>query len=481
MISSPSAPRHVAIIGGGVSGLATAHFVARSATPGLTVTLIEGAPTLGGKVVTRTLAGVPVDTGPDAFLARAPELAALVADLGLADRVRGPLASGAYIWSRNHLRPLPPGAMFGIPEKLWPLLKSGLLSPWGVLRAAGDFVLPQTKTGADPSVAELTRPRFGAEVFDRMIQPLLGGVHAGDANLLSAKSTVPEIAGLATKNRSLYLGIRSWRKKMAAANPNPGAKPKPPLVTIDGGLGQLIKSMAMQLGDTNVRTATTVTAVARTSAGYELALSDGTQLLADEVVLATPAYRTADLIAGFVPSAAELLRGIAYVDVASVTMAFDKSAVGELPNGTGFLMPPAEHEFIVGVSWLSAKWAHVADDTHQVFRVLVGRSGDSRWVDMTDEQIVATVRADLERIQGITAEPRELVVQRWPQGMPQYTVGHSDRLAALDAALLDTPGLHLTGAAYRGVGLAGCVAQARALATTLTTEVSAPAKEGADR
>jgi oxygen-dependent protoporphyrinogen oxidase len=263
----------------------------------------------------------------------------------------------------------------------------------------------------------------------------------------------------------------------------PGKPPAPPLVTVHGGLGNLVAALTAHLNGASVKLGVRVESLRRTANGYALTLSDGSELLADEVVLATPAYVTSALLAGVSPTAAEVLNQVPYVDVCSVTLAYDRAQVGEFPSGTGFLVPPCENEFIVGVSWLSAKWAHVNDEAHQIVRVLVGRSGDSRWTTMSEKQLVSTVRADLCRIQGITAEPLEVVVQPWPKGMPQYTVGHAARLETLDAALLDLPGLHLTGAAYRGVGLAGCVAQAKKLSQQLTAlaVVAEPVTEGADR
>lgn len=477
--------RHIVIVGGGVSGLSAAYYLRRRlADPQPRISLIEAAPNLGGKIITADLDGLRVDTGPDAVLSRSPELRELLAELSLRERVRGPRTSGAYVYSNGRLRLLPPGAAFGIPEKLWPLLKSGLLSPLGVMRAAGDFVLPKTKAGAnadDPSVADLTRPRFGNEVFDRMIQPLLGGVHAGDANQLSAKSTVPDIASLAQNSRSLYLGLGKRRKTLAQSAPT--GKPQPPLVTIDGGLRNLIDALVSHTPAVEYHTATRVESLTQSDGGYAVALSDGSVLQATDVILATPAYVTSELVKNFAPNIASDLAQTPYVDVCSVTMSFRRSDVGDFPAGTGFLVPPAAKEFIVGVSWLSEKWDHVHDDEHQVVRVLVGRSGDSRWTSMSDDELVTKVRTDLARLQGLTAEPVAYVIQRWPQGMPQYTVGHAARLAALDAEVLNYPGLFLTGAAYRGVGIAGCVAQSKKLADLFTAPSVEPdpEPEGADR
>lgn len=199
------------IIGAGFSGLATAHFLMRRLGPEAHVTVLDSSPRVGGKINTVRLAGLPVDTGPDAFLSRAAELRELIDELGLNSDVIEPQPGGAYIWSRGKLRPIPDGASFGLPGRLGPLLRSRLLSPAGVARAGMDIVLPTSHRSQDPSVADLVRPRFGSEVYDRLVEPLLGGVHAGDPARLSAKSTVPEIKAMAEAHRSLYLTMRSRR------------------------------------------------------------------------------------------------------------------------------------------------------------------------------------------------------------------------------------------------------------------------------
>uniref|UniRef100_UPI0025DFF136 protoporphyrinogen oxidase n=1 Tax=Nocardioides sp. TaxID=35761 RepID=UPI0025DFF136 len=233
--ASERAQGQVVVVGGGVSGLATAYFLRQRLGAAVGIRVLEATDRAGGKVHTGRVAGRPVDTGPDAYLSRAPELGRLVASLGLEESVVGPQSSGSYLWSRGALRPLPPGMAFGLPERLVPLLRSRILGPTEVARAGLDLLLPRTQAGDDPSVADLVRPRFGAGVYDRLVAPLLGGVHAGDPARLSATSTVPEIAAMARSGRSLYLTMRRRRRSA----PAPAGSPKPPLVSLRGGLSHL--------------------------------------------------------------------------------------------------------------------------------------------------------------------------------------------------------------------------------------------------
>ncbi len=464
------ADARIVVVGAGISGLATAYFLRERLGPAAEVLVIEGDDRAGGKVRTASVAGLPVDTGPDAFLSRAPELRRLVESLGLADAVVEPLSTGTFIWSRGALRPLPPGTAFGLPERLLPLLRSGLLGPAAVARAGLDLVLPRTRLPADPSVAELVRSRFGAGVYERLVAPLLGGVHAGDPAALSATSTVPEIAAMARSGRSLYLTLRRRRR----AAPPAAGRPSAPLVSLRGGLAGLTARLSEELGPETVLTGAAARGIERDEAGRYAVRTDAGAVGARQVVLATPAYVTADLLADLAPEAARLLREIEYVDVANVTLAFRRDQVPALPSGTGFLVPPVEGELVVGCSWLSRKWPQ-PDDEHVLIKVMVGRSCDTRWLAMDDAELVRQVRSALSRMLGIAADPVDCMVQRWPGAMPQYVVGHAARLDALDAALAATPGVLVTGAAYRGVGLAGCVAQADATATSLVAAQGAPA------
>lgn len=433
------------VLGSGISGLATAYYLRRGGSP---VTVLEASGQVGGKVTTLEVAGLPVDVGPDAFLSRGADLRQLIEDLGLTGDIVEPQTGGSYIWSRGKLRPIPPGAAFGLPDRLVPLLRSGLLSPLGVARAGFDIVLPATKTNDDPSIADLVRPRFGDDVYHRMVEPLLGGVHAGDPAQLSARSTVPEIYAIASGNRSVYLSMRK--------RPKPTGKRQAPLVSLRGGMGRLTQALAR---DVDVRLNTPATTLERTADGWRV-----NDLTADHVVLATPAYVTAELLRATAPELANELQ-IPYVDVANATLAFRPSDVPALPLGTGFLVPPIEREFIVGCSWLTNKWPHLVNDDVVLIKCMVGRAGDRRWLPMSDAEIVEGVRDGLARILGIDAEPQETLVQRWPRAMPQYVVGHAERLSRIDR--LTPPGLHLTGAAYRGAGLAACTTGAVATATSI--------------
>ncbi|TFD78289.1 protoporphyrinogen oxidase [Cryobacterium fucosi] len=456
-----SRPR-IVIVGGGISGLTSAHYLHRRLGDGVQVTLVEGAPRLGGKIATVPFGGHAVDVGPDALMVRSPVVATLIGDLGLGDLVVAPNAGGARIWSRGKLRRLPAGTLFGIPDRLLPLLWSGLLSPAGVARAALDIVLPRRRGSQppDPTIAELVRPRMGAEVFDRLVDPLLGGVHAGRADELSAHSTAPDIEGLARTNRSLYLALGARRR---AAPPKTAAA----LVTLRGGLGTLIDALAARLGGDDIRLGSPASLITRAGAGYTVALADGTSIEADAVVLATSAGVAADLLGAESPDLAAALADVPYVDVATVCLAYPRSSAPAELDGTGFLVPPVEDKLVVGCTWSSAKWPHLANDELVLIRCMVGRRGDNRWLDLDDDTLVDLVHGELVEAMGLTQRPIERHIERWPQGMPQYVVGHQARLDAATVALLALPGIRLTGSSYRGVGLASCIVDAERTADSL--------------
>ena len=473
--------RHVAVVGGGVSGLATAYRLTRTGDPGvgdLGVTVLEAEPRLGGKVAEADVGGIVVDTGPDALMVRSPAALRLVTELGLEDSLRPPSGAGAFLWSRGRLRPLPPGSVFGVPDKLIPLLRSGLLDPLGFVRAGADLVLPRRDGEGDPTIEQLLRPRFGRQVYERLVEPLLGGVHAGRAGRLSARSAAAEVMALAAGHRSLYLALRERKRKATGGPP-----PRPALMSLVGGLPRLVGALAeaVDAAGADLRTGAKVREIAPRDGRYLLSGDGFEPLWADDVVITTPAWAAADLLRPAAPAAADALARIEYVGVATVIMAYPRTALPPGLRGTGFLVPPVEGKLLVGCTWLTEKWPHLVEgapgaasraDAPVLIRAMVGRDGDQAWVGLDDDALLAAVRAELADAMGLHAEPSAVSIRRMPAAMPQYTVGHADRLAAIDAALEGLPGVRVTGAGYRGVGLAGCITQAEAAAAAVVARVA---------
>jgi oxygen-dependent protoporphyrinogen oxidase len=460
------------VVGGGISGLATAHFL-RSHDDGRTapaVTLIEATDRLGGKILTREFAGHSVDVGPDSVLAR-PAIRALFERLGLAQAVVPAAPLGSYIWSRKKLRRIPAGTLVGVPDRVLPLVRSGLLSASGTLRAGVDLVRPRCEQPDDATITELLKPRFGEELLDRLVAPLVGGIHAGDADALSARSTVPDVDALVRSNRSVLLAMQRRRRSVARAAKAGHVFDVPRLVTLDGGLRRLVDALAGSLEREDVLLGSSVESLERTASGFRLkAVGDGTskEIEADAVVLATSAPVTADIVGGLAPEAANALRAVTYADVATVTLSYPRTAIAHALDATGFLVPRCEGRFLVGCTWLTSKWPNLAADSGVVIiRGLVGRAGDHRWMELDDAALVRQVHAELDEAIGLSSGPQLAHVQRWPHALPQYTVGHQRRLERIDNALAEIPGLYVTGAAYRGVGVAGCVAQAAQTADQL--------------
>ena len=448
-------PRRIVIVGGGVSGLAVAYRVSRAADSP-SVVLLEAADRLGGKVDAVAIGGTRVDTGPDSLMVRAPAVSQLVDELDLRDAVREPSAGGAYLWTRGRLRPLPRGSVFGIPDRVRPLLRSRVVRLPGLARAGADLVLPRTRTGPDPTVADLLLPRLGREVFDRIVDPLLGGVHAGRAERLSARSAVPEVFRMLDGRRSAFLTVRRLGAKRP---PSTGS----PLVSLQGGLGALVERLRQRAvdGGVEIRTGAQVTAITRDGDGY-LVTAGGEQLAADAVVVTTPTHDAATLLGGLSPELAGTLRGMESIGVATVLFAYPLDVL-DGRAGTGFLVPPVDGRLLVGCTWMTQKWPHLGG-THAVVRCMVGRDLDQRFETLPDAQLVGELRQELRDSLGITAAPLAQHIRRMPAAMPQYTVGHGDRLATIDRALAAHPGLHLTGAGYRGVGLSGVITDANATA-----------------
>ncbi len=456
MVSGDSGVTRVVVVGAGIAGLAAAHHLADR--PGVGVTVCESGPKVGGKVRTEDFAGVTLDLGPDAFLARRPEAVTLCRELGLVGELVPPATSSAFVWARGRLRRLPEGLVLGVPVRWGALARSRVLSPSGLARATIEPVLPGRKLGADEALGAVVRRRLGDQVHRTLVDPLVGGINAGDTDRLSIDMTAPVLAAAARGRRSLVRGAR----EVSAPGADRGG---PAFLTLPGGLSRLVEVLVARLeaSGVEVRTGAAVAAVERPDeGGYRLRMVSGALVEADAVIVAAPAYGAAPLLAPHAPTAAEALAGIEYASVALVAMAYPAPALPRRLDGSGFLVARGEGRLMSACSWASSKWAHLDPGDQVVLRVSAGRAGDARVESLDDDALVTRLSLELGLALGIGVPPSEVRVTRWARAFPQYAPGHLGRVAATEAELhRRLPGLALAGAALAGVGIPACIASGR--------------------
>ena len=444
----------MAVVGGGLAGLTAARDLAAA---GADVLLLEASPRVGGKLRRESVAGVLVDVGAEAMLNRRPEGVDLALAAGL--EIEHPAVVSSRIWTRGALRPLPRSLM-GVPLDLDQLADSGVLSAEGLARARREPELPPEVVDGDVSVGDLVARRFGDEVTDTLVEPLLGGVYAGRAREISARAAVPQLVTYAERGSLLEQGAAI-----------PQSYDLPVFAGIPGGMGRLAE--ALDSGVFEVRANATVRGLRRSAAGFELVVgpTNAEELLAvDAVVLATPAAPAARLLGDLAPTAAAELAAIESASVAVVTLAFRAADLAEVVPGrsSGFLVPPMEGRRIKASTFSFAKWDWVraagrrALDGEDVvhLRTSLGRHREEIALQATDEELVAASLADLGEAVGLAARPVDVHVQRWGGGLPQYALGHLDRVARIRAAVAQVPGLAVCGASYDGVGIPAVIASA---------------------
>jgi oxygen-dependent protoporphyrinogen oxidase len=447
----------VAVVGGGITGLAAARALAER---GVEVVLLEAGPRMGGKIVTETLGDLVVEGGPDSFLARDPAARLLCEAVGLGRDLVAPASFGAVIWSRGRLRRLPPGWPHGLPVSPWTAWRAGLLSPLGAARAAADLVLPGSLRGADVSVGAFIRRRFGRPTLEQLVDPLLAGTRAGDTGELSLAAALPTIDSLARRRRSVILGLREARRS--------GSLPAgpPPFLSVRGGLGRLVEHLVDDLeGRARLLLGARVTHIEAARGGFALRLDEGETIAAEGVVVAVPAYRASSVLASLSAPAAAGLAAIEHASVAVVTLLYPPGSFDPPAGTSGMLVPSSEGRTLSACSWFSEKWPHAAPAGGEVvLRCFVGRSRRHPALSLPDDQLTERIAAELADALELESSPRSVSVARWDKGLPQYAVGHLERLREIEAALAKWPRVQLAGASYRGSGLPDCIRQGEAAA-----------------
>ncbi len=466
---SGRAPR-VAIVGGGTAGLVAAYRLTRpdasSGRAPFEVRLLERSGAAGGVVRTADVEGLTVEEGPDSFVVRKPWAVDLCRELGLGGDLIHPGASGALVWTGGALVPYPSGAAFGIPSDAESLLRWPGMSMRGRLRAVTDLWRPPrrgAKGGADDeSLQSLLTRRLGSECANVLVGPLLAGVNSGDPARLSVRATFPELEGWERAFGSLIRGSKAARRAAAGA----GGQPGPMFATLRGGLGRLPEALVREVGRDTVAVGADVSAVEASPDGGWTVRANGQAVEADAVVVATPAPAASALLAPVNPDAAVDLGRIAYGSAAVVSMVYGPGSGDRLPNATGFIVPAGAAvaggrvATITACTWVSRKWPDPAFGDRAVIRAFAGRAGEEAVLGLPDDELVAALVKDIEAISPLGDVPDAWTVSRWPRSMPQYELGHLERIAGIEHALARTPGLFVTGSAYGGVGLADVVRHA---------------------
>lgn len=450
--------KKVVIIGGGITGLSAAFYLQKEVLDQklpIEISLIEAKPQLGGKIETVRKDGFVIERGPDSFLERKKSATQLVKDLGMEKELVNNATGQAYVFAREQLNPIPEGSVMGIPTNIGPFITSGLFSIPGKMRAAYDFILPKRTVEGDQSLGQFFRRRLGDEVVDNLIEPLLSGIYAGNIDDMSLLSTFPQFYEMEQKNRSLIVGLK---KTMPKAQPK---RKKGIFQTVKTGLQSVVEEIEKQLTAVDVKKGIKVERFVKTGEGYTLTLSNGEEMAADSVIVATSHQVLTNLVQ-------DNRIDLSYFDsmpatsVATVAMAFPEEAVKLTSNGTGFVISRNSGFTITACTWTHRKWPHTAPKGKALLRAYVGKAGDEAIVEQSDDIILKTVMDDLKRIMDISGEPDFSIVSRLKHSMPQYQIGHKEQVQLIKRQMKESiPGIYLTGASFEGIGIPDCIDQGK--------------------
>ncbi len=472
----------VAIIGGGITGLAAAHRLRELAAARempLEAVVLERAPTFGGSLATVVRDGFVMETGADSMLTEKPWGVELARRLGL-EREMIPTREEfrkTYVVHGGKLMEIPPGLTLLAPAHIWPVLKSPLFTPWGKLRMALEPFIPARRDGGDESLASFVRRRLGREVLERVAQPLAGNIYTSDPERLSLEATMPRFLEMERRYGSVIRGLRAAEAARSAAGPSTrtsGARWSL-FVSFRAGMRVLVDALAARLSD-SIRCGMEVASLSRAGSLWHLEFSNcAPPLEADAVICAAPAYEAAQLVKPHDERLAGLLGTITYTSAATVNLAFRTSDFPRPPDSFGFVVPEIENRRIIAGSFSSLKFEGRAPEGFILARAFLGGALQDRMMTLSDEEMVDAARGEFAALMDVSASPCEVEVRRWPERMPQYAVGHLGRVAEIERAVAGLPGLALAGAAYRGVGVPDCVHGAERAAEAIFERLSSAA------
>ncbi len=455
--------RKTVVIGGGISGLAAAYSLQKLEGNDANYLLLESSDHLGGKISTYARDGFLIEGGPDSFLTQKRAALDLCRELGLGDQLIGSnhtATPSTYVLSKGQLHPMPEGMMLMAPTMILPILRSKLISWPGKLRMGMEIFVGRNKTNPDESLGSFVRRRMGSELLEKIAGPLMAGIHAGDPESLSLRSTFPMFTEMEKTHRSLVLGMMKRKRAQAgqaSTGQASGGKPLSMFTTLSGGLQQLPDAIAAQLNPHQVKLNCRAQSLAAEGDQYRIGLADGSSLLADNVVFTTPAYVTAEIVQQLDPVLAEDLRKIHYVSTSTVSHAFRRGELTCALHGFGFIVPATAGRRINACSWSSTKFSHRAPDDYVLMRVFIGGAFAEDLAEQDEATLIEIALQELREIMGITATPVLARAYRWRKSNPQYNVGHSVLVDEIDRIVETHPGLYLAGAAYRGSGIPDCI------------------------
>jgi oxygen-dependent protoporphyrinogen oxidase len=449
----------VVVIGGGISGLSAAYELQAR---GRSVRVLEAGSRPGGVIATERTGGWVIDAGPDSLLVQKPAAVALCRELGIADRLISTTPPRtAFVLRDGRLHAISEGSFLGFPITVGALVRSPLFSVAGKARMAGELVVPRRTKEADESISEFVRRRFGREAVDYLAEPLLAGIHAGDVNRLSVRALFPRLVEAERQSGSVIRALRSLRVRPS---------PQGAFVSLPGGCGELVDTLASALAPATITCDARVTAVER-SGVYGISWRAG-RVRARSVILAVPAYSAASLLRPFDEALADLCAAVPYASTATVAFGYRRDQVAHPLCGSGFVVPRTEGLALLAGTWVTSKWAGRAPEGHVLIRGFLGGGRDPGRLDAADEELIETVRREMHELLVISGAPLLIRLFRWTRQSPQYETGHLERVAAIERRLGGLPGIFVTGSGFRAIGIPDCISDGRATAARAAEHVA---------